>query len=99
MSNEREATERTMQLNLVVGVATNMMVALGMPWRVEVGNLCNFGDDFETINLRWKMAEKEACKRIVALLPPIDDGDLPVCECCGQRIINKPSEGGTSPRL
>ena len=63
-------------MNLVMGVCTGLMTALGMPWRDQVASLCNFAGPFDETERRWKKAGEEAHQRLAKLLPAPDDGDV-----------------------
>lgn len=51
-------------MNLVMGVATNIMTALGMSWENQVAILCNFAGPFEETKARWDAANHDAHERI-----------------------------------
>jgi len=40
-------------LNMVLGHAANLMVALGLPWEGDVATLCNFAGDAGETRKRW----------------------------------------------
>lgn len=59
--------DRNQKMNLIIGVSTNIMTALGMGWKRVVAPLCNTGGDYGAVKAMWEEAYLEACKRIEQL--------------------------------
>lgn len=53
-------------LNLVAGVATNLMVAVGMDWNTEVASLCNFSEPEKTRE-KWRLTSHKAHDLVSAI--------------------------------
>ena len=62
--------DRNQKMNLVMGVAANIMTAVGMDWEREVAPLCFTGGDFDEMKKKWDAANREAHNRIAARLFP-----------------------------
>jgi hypothetical protein len=52
------------EMNLVVGIATNLMTLAGLSWANEVAPLCNFAGDIDWAERSWRAASSKAHKAI-----------------------------------
>ncbi len=64
---QRDNFQLRADLNLVAGIATNLMTALGMSWQDQCAALCNFSEGHEVNEKRWKAAYFDACERITIM--------------------------------